>query len=115
MKLYRTIWNVLDATGKTIAPGGEAKLDDASAGALISARAIEPEPIGDAPAPSAEERLAAILALVPGLQIGDFTQTGQLRAEARRRIASEIGFEPTDDEIRAAGEAYAKAKPGEAA
>ncbi|PZU93120.1 MAG: hypothetical protein DI527_07680 [Chelatococcus sp.] len=114
MKLYRTLWNVLDATGKTIAPGGQAKLDDASAAALIAARAIEPEPIGDAPAPSDQDRLAAVLAIVPGLTMGDFTNAGLLRADARRRIAGQLGFEPTDEEIRAAAEAYAKAQQSSA-
>ncbi|SFD76402.1 hypothetical protein SAMN05428997_15312 [Bosea sp. CRIB-10] len=108
MKLYRAKWNVLDDTGKTVAPGGEAKLD-ASALALIAAGAIEPDPIGDVPPPSEDERLAAVLAIVPGLAVGDFTNGGQLRAEARRRIAAELGFEPSDDEIRAAADAYAKA------
>ncbi|MGO4287214.1 hypothetical protein [Bosea sp. TAB14] len=139
MKLYRTIWNVQDSIGAFVKPGGEATLDAETATALAGLGAIHREPIGDAPAavseaftasaatvpvvPAAvafpngeaapspgEQRLAAILALVPQLQVGDFTQAGQLRAEARRRISAELGFEPTDDEIRAAGEVYAKAQ-----
>ena len=54
------------------------------------------------------ERETAILGLVPGFTVGDFTNAGALRAEARRRLAAQLGFEPSDDEIRAAGEAYAK-------
>ena len=110
MKLYRTLWNVQDSTGKLVPPGGEAKLDDVSAAALIGAGAVAAEPLGDVSEISGHERLGAILAIVPTLQVADFTQAGQLRAEARRRIAAELGFEPDDGEIRAAGEAYAKAQ-----
>lgn len=110
MQLYRAKWNVQDSTGALVPPGGEAKLNDTDAAALGDLGAIDREPIGDIPGLSAEERLAAVLALVPQLQVGDFTQAGQLRAEARRRIAGELGFEPTDDEIRATLEAYAKAQ-----
>lgn len=60
------------------------------------------------PLPEAQERLAALLALVPAFTVGDFTQAGLLRADARRRIVTELGFEPTDDEIREAGVAYAR-------
>lgn len=109
MKLYRAKWNVLDDTGKTVGPGGEARLG-ASAAALIAAGAIEPDPIGDVAAPSDDERLAAVLAIVPNLAVGDFTNAGQLRAEARRRLAAELGFEPSDDEIKAAADAYARAQ-----
>lgn len=134
MKLYRTIWNVQDSLGAFVKPGAEATLDAKAATALADIGAVHREPIGDAPAaivetfnaavttfpvvppvtaiPSAEDpRLAAVLEVAPKLQVGDFTLAGQLRAEARRRIAGELGFEPTDDEIRAAAEAYAKAQP----
>ncbi|MGO4735975.1 hypothetical protein AB4099_05490 [Bosea sp. 2KB_26] len=114
MKLYRALWNVQDSTGKFVPPGGEAKLDHETALALVAQGAVEAEPIGDAPALSDDERHTAVLKLVPDLSIGDFTQAGQLRAETRRRIAAALGFEPTDDEIRAAGEAYAKAQSGNA-
>ncbi|SIP96089.1 HI1506-related protein [Bosea sp. TND4EK4] len=60
------------------------------------------------PLPPGTERLAALLELVPSFAIGDFTQAGLLRAEARRRIATQIGFEPTDEEVREVGEAYVK-------
>lgn len=110
MKLYRALCNVLDSTGAFVAPGGKAQLDDETHAALFGAGAVERDPLDEAPPASAEERLAAILAIVPSLTVGDFTQAGQLRAEARRRLAGELGFEPTDDEIRAAGEAYAKAQ-----
>ncbi len=145
MKVYRALWNVQDSLGAMAQPGGEVVLDAASAAALAKIGAIHPDPIGDAPAAVVEALLAppasggpseiavkpelgadtttpieelrrdAILALVPRLQVGDFTQAGQLRAEARRRIAAELGFEPTDDEIRAAGEAYAKANADQGA
>ena len=55
------------------------------------------------------ERETAILGLVPGFTVGDFTNAGTFRADARRRLAAQLGFEPSDDEIRAAGEAYAQA------
>lgn len=110
MKLYRTLWNVQDSEGAIVPPGRVATLDDQAAEALAALGAIDPKPVDDAQAPSAEERLVALLALVPTFQVGDFTQAGQLRAEARRRIAAELGFEPTDEEIRAAGEAYTKAQ-----
>lgn len=112
MKLYRTTWNVQDSTGAFVQPGGTAKLDAASAVALAAAGAIEAEPLAEPAEPTAEQRLSAILALVPSLQLGDFTQTGQLRVDARRRLTGELGFEPSDDEIRAAGEAFAKAQTG---
>lgn len=144
MKVYRALWNVQGSLGAMAQPGGEVVLDATSAAALAKIGAIDPDPIGDAPAaivealldppasggpsviaikpelspdtPLTEElRRDAILALVPRLQVGDFTQAGQLRAEARRRIAAELGFEPTDDEIRAAGEAYAKANADQGA
>lgn len=54
------------------------------------------------------ERETAILGLVPGFTVGDFNRTGAMRAEARRRLAAQLGFEPSDDEIRAAGEAYTR-------
>lgn len=109
MQLYRAKWNVQDSTGALVPPGGDAKLNDTDAAALSALGAIEREPIGEVPGLSTEERLAAVLEFVPKLQVGDFTQAGQLRAEARRRIAAELGFEPSDDEIRAAAEAYGKA------
>ncbi len=113
MKLYRAIWNVQDAEG-IVAPGGLAKLEPDAALSLALIGAIEPDAVEDAPAPSDEDRAKAILALVPSLAVGDFTQAGALRAEARKRLASTLGFAPTDDEIKAAGEAYAQAQAGQA-
>lgn len=113
MKLYRAIWNVQDADG-LVAPGGLAKLDTDAALSLALIGAIEPDAVEDAPPPSDEERAKAILALVPSLAVGDFTQAGALRAEARKRLASSLGFVPFDDEIKAAGEAYAKAQADQA-
>ncbi|CAN5130144.1 hypothetical protein BH10PSE8_BH10PSE8_01030 [soil metagenome] len=66
-------------------------------------RANAPKPVL-----SAIERETAILGLVPGFAVGDFTNAGTFRAEARRRLAAQLGFEPSDDEIRAAGEAYTR-------
>lgn len=113
MKLYRAIWNVQDAGGM-VAPGGLARLDTDAALSLALIGAIEPDAVEDAPPPSEEDRAKAILALVPSLAVGDFTQAGALRAEARKRLASTLGFAPTDDEIKAAGEAYAQAQAGQA-
>ncbi|KPH80526.1 hypothetical protein [Bosea vaviloviae] len=107
MKLYRAIWNVQDAGG-IVAPGGLAKLDTDAALSLALLGAIEPDAVEDAPEASEAERAAAILALVPSLAVGDFTNAGLLRAEARKRLAAALGFVPGDDEIKAAGEAYAK-------
>lgn len=112
MKLYRAIWNVQDADG-IVAPGGLAKLAPDAALSLALIGAIEPDAVEDAPSPTEEDRAKAVLALVPSLAVGDFTQGGALRAEARKRLASTLGFAPTDDEIKAAGEAYAKAQAGQ--
>lgn len=109
MKLYRAIWNVQDVDG-LVAPGGLAKLDTDEALSLALLGAIEPDAVEDAPAASEEERAAAILAIVPSLTVGDFTNAGVLRAETRKRLAASLGFVPGDDEIKAAGEAYGKAQ-----
>lgn len=82
----------------------------------VSAGIVDPPlPAGTTASPEAPksmltaiEREAALLGLVPGFTIGDFTQAGMMRADARRRLAARLGFEPSDDEIRAAGEAYVK-------
>ena len=63
-------------------------------------------------APEGEERAAAVVAFFQTLTVGDFTQGGGLRAEARRRAATTLGFEPTDEELKAAAEAHAKAQAG---
>lgn len=112
MKLYRAIWNVYGADG-IVAPGGLAKLDPDAALSLALIGAIEPDAVEDLAPPSDADRATAILALVPSLAVGDFTQAGTLRAEARKRLAATLGFVPTDDEIKAAGEAYAKAQAGQ--
>lgn len=111
MKLYRAIWNVQDAGG-IVAPGGLAKLDTDAALSLAALGAIEPDAVEDAPEASEAERAAAILTIVPSLAVGDFTNAGILRAEARKRVAAALGFVPSDDEIKAAGVAYAEAQAG---
>lgn len=111
MKLYRAIWNVQGACG-LVSAGGLAKLGPDEAQSLALLGAIEPDAVGDAPEATGDERAAAILAIVPTLAVGDFTKAGGLRAEARQRLTAALGFEPGDDEIKAAGVAYAEAQAG---
>ncbi len=61
-------------------------------------------------APEGEERSAALLDFFKTLTMGDFTAAGSLRVDARRRAVAAIGFEPTDEELRAAAEDFARAQ-----
>lgn len=109
---YPVLSNLLH-DGTEYGPAGKRAivLEDAAAQALVDAGVLgEGEPVAEAPVTPATaiEREAALLQLVPSFTVGDFTQAGLMRADARRRVAAQLGFEPSDDEIRAAGEAYAK-------
>lgn len=63
-------------------------------------------------APVGEERSAALVDFFKTLAMGDFTAAGGLRAEAKRRAIAAIGFEPTDEELKDAAQAYAKSQAG---
>lgn len=60
--------------------------------------------------PGQAEKLAAI---VPTLRVGDFTKSGGLTAEAKRRLSAEHGIVPDEAELRTAFEAYARTQAGE--
>lgn len=62
------------------------------------------------PEQEAEARTQALVAFVGSLSIGDVTRKGALTAAARTRATQVLGFEPADDELRAAMDAYAKAR-----
>lgn len=81
-------------------------LEEKVAGPLIDAGVLG-EGV-EAAAPEGDDRAAALDGFVQTLTIGDFTGAGVLRAEARRRAASALGFEPTDEELKAAAQAYAE-------
>lgn len=59
-----------------------------------------------------EERSAALVEFFKTLAMADFTAAGGLRAEAKRRAVAAIGFEPTDEELKAAAETYANTQAG---
>lgn len=108
---YPVLSNLLH-DGQEYAPGTKNNavvMDERAADGLIAAGVLgEGAPLdGLTPA----EALAAI---IPTLQVGDFTRAGILTAEARRRLHAELGFEPDETELRTAFEAYAKAKEGAA-
>ena len=104
---------ILDPLMRQPAPGGFQSSDpmlrlhgEAAAASPTTEANVRAESSGM----TAQERQAALLAATAALAQGDFTGTGALRADARRRLAAQLGFEFTDDEIRAAIEA-AKAAP----
>lgn len=72
------------------------------------------EPLPAAGEPEGEARAAALAAVIPSLQIGDFTRGGQLTAEAKRRLAQSLGFLPDEAELRAAAEAFATQRDADA-
>ena len=81
-------------------------LEEKVAGPLIDAGVLgEGQEVGEL---QGEDRATALVAFVQTLAIGDFTAAGGLRAEAKRRAISALGFEPTDDELKAAAEAFAR-------
>lgn len=85
-------------------------LEEKVAGPLIDAGVLgEGQEVGEL---QGEDRATALVAFVQTLAIGDFTAAGGLRAEAKRRAISALGFEPTDEELKAAAEAYANAQAG---
>lgn len=114
-KLRYPVLSKLTHDGTDYGPGQDERsivLDEKLAGPLIEARVLgEGDPIA---APEGEDRTAALIAFVQTLAIGDFTSAGGLRAEARRRAIAALGFEPTDDELKAAAEAYAQSQAGSA-
>ena len=71
--------------------------------------------IGDpvTPEQEAELRAAALAAFVPTLTVADVSRKGALTASARQRATETLGFEPADDEMKAALDTYAKARSAE--
>lgn len=112
-KLQYLVLSKLTFDGKDYGPAEDEKtvvLEEKVGGPLVDAGVLsEGTP---AAAPEGEERIAALDAFVQTLAIGDFTQGGGLRADAKRRAVATLGFEPTDEELKAAAEAYAKTQAG---
>lgn len=110
-KSYPVLSNLLH-DGQEYAPATKndaVVMDEGDADALLAAGVL-----GEGADLSAVAPAEALAAIIPTLQVGDFTKAGVLTAEARRRLQSELGFEPDEAELRAAFEAYAKAKDGAA-
>jgi uncharacterized iron-regulated protein len=113
-KSYPVLSKILH-DGKSYGPGEKRKaitLDEDEADDLVAAGVLGEAGALDLSSATAEERSAAILDFVKSLAIADFTATGGLRADAKRRAISALGFEPSDEELRAAAEAFAKAQAG---
>lgn len=105
--------NVLGSIVKLPAPGGIQSSDpmvrlhgEAAAASPTTEANVRAESSGL----TAEQRQAAIFAAVAALLPADYRGDGSLRAETRRRLHTELGYEVGDDELRAAIEA-AKAAP----
>ena len=110
-KSYPVLSNLLHDGGE-YAPGtknNQVVMDELDADALIAAGVL-----GEGVALNLATPAEALAAIIPTLQVGDFTKAGIMTAEARRRLQAELGFEPDEAELRAAFEAYAKAKDGAA-
>ena len=109
--------SVLGSLARPAAPGGLHSTDPAVQ-MHAEAAAASPSTEGVVRAASSglsvDERQAALLASVASLAPPDFTNTGLLRVEARRRLAGQLGFEIGDDELRAAIE-QAKTAAGDRA
>ncbi|MCP4562010.1 MAG: hypothetical protein GY873_08745 [Bosea sp.] len=114
-KSYLVLSKILH-DGKEYGPDDKRKtitLDDDDAEVLGAAGVLGSAGTLDLSNATAEERTAAILGFVKSLAIADFTAAGGLRADAKRRAISALGFEPTDEELRAVAEAIAKAQAGD--
>lgn len=112
-KLQYLVLSKLTFDGKDYGPAEDEKtivLEEKVGGPLVDAGVLSDGTLVGAP--EGEERTAALVAFVQTLAIGDFTAAGGLRAEAKRRAIAALGFEPTDEELKAAAEAYAKAQAG---
>ena len=106
MGLYRAKWNVKDSAGRDVAIGGLAELTEADAVQLAGLGAIEPEAIVGASVLGPDERMTVLSGFIPSLALGDLSAAGTLSPEGELRIERAIGFVPTAEELRAAGEAF---------
>jgi hypothetical protein len=82
---------------------------------LTDAEASELRPlgvIGDMLTPEqvAERRAAALAAFIPTLTMAELGKKNALTPEAKARLAAELGLEPSDEELRQAFDAWAKAR-----
>lgn len=111
-KSYLVLSNLLH-NGVEYAPGTKndrVVMDELDADGLEAAGVI-----GKSAELTTATQAEALAAIIPSLQVGDFTKAGILTAEARRRLHAELGFEPDEAELRAAFEAYAKSKAPDSA
>lgn len=106
MGLYRAKWNVKDSVGRDVEIGGLAQLNEADAVQLAGLGAIEPEAIVGVDVLGPDERMTVLSGFIPNLALGDLSDAGALSSEGELRIQKAIGFVPTTDELRAAGEAF---------
>lgn len=106
MGFYRVLWNVYSG-GRTYAPGDTVELDEAEAVKLAAQGSIDPTALLGGSVLGPDDRLTALSAFLPRLTIGDLAASGTFSPEGAARIEAAIGFLPTDDELRAAAEAYA--------
>ena len=112
-KMTCPVLSKLTHDGKDYGPAEHEKtivLEERAAWPLIDAGVLGEGAV--VAAPEGEERSAALVEFFKTLAIGDFTAAGGLRVDAKRRAIAAIGFEPTDEELKAAAESYAKAQAG---
>lgn len=58
----------------------------------------------------AEQRAAALAAFIPTLTMAELGKKNALTPDGKARLVAELGFEPADDELREAVDAWAKAR-----
>jgi hypothetical protein len=67
---------------------------------------------GKVPADAATLPFEALIAEIPNLTPADFNADGSLKADVRKRLADTLGYIPTDQQIRDAGDEYGRRRNG---
>lgn len=105
MGFYRAITNVQTLAG-IAGPNTIVQLTEAEAVKLASIGAIDPVAVAGENVLGQDDRLTALSAYIPTLMLGDLSDSGSFTPTGAERIRAALGFVPTDDELRAAGEAF---------
>lgn len=122
--MYRAL-TPLKFGGKRYGPGDPVPVDDEAAGPLVEAGLIGRDAgapaapaapaktkRGKVPADAATLPFEALIAEIPNLTPADFNTDGSLKADVRKRLADTLGYIPTDQQIRDAGDEYGRRRNG---
>ena len=106
MGFYRALTNVQTLAGVTASPNDLVELTEAEAVQLAAIGGIDPVAVAGKTVLGPDDRLTALAGFIHGLTLADMSPAGALSPEGALRVEAALGFVPTDDELRAAAEAF---------